>query len=232
MPIVDVNGLRMYYERRGTGPLVVLIPGLAGSVHDFGPMIDALAEHFDVLAIDNRGAGRTDKPDEPYTIEMMAEDTIGLLTSIGVEKAHVVGVSMGGRIAIELASRRPDLIDRLALVSTTAKVRQNLRRTFVMGLMSRLVQARGGEDKQPRYAFERQLAASGGYDGTGKLAGIQAPTMILHGRNDNTAQYDLAQALRDGIPGAELVTFAGGHMFFMMREKGRFTAELAGFLSG
>jgi pimeloyl-ACP methyl ester carboxylesterase len=229
VPTVDVNGLRMYYEMRGDGPPLVLILGLAADVAEFSRVIDALAEHFRVLAFDNRGAGRTDKPDEPYTVEMMADDTIGLMSATGVERAHVVAISLGGRIAIELASRRPDLVDRLALVSTAAKVRHNLRRGFVMGVLSRVLTA--GRDRQPRYAFGRQLDASGSYDGTAKLASIKAPTKVFHGRADRTAPYDLAVAMRDGIPGASMETFRGGHLFFLLAQRQRFAAELTAFLN-
>lgn len=230
MGIADVNGLRMYYELRGDGPPLVLIPGLGAPVKHFMPLADALAAHFRVLAFDNRGAGGTDKPDEPYSIEMMADDTIGLLAELGITKAHVAGISMGGRIAMELAVRRPDLVDRLALVSTVPKVRNTVRRKVIMGVMARLHPA-SASNPQPRYAFERQLAASGGYDGTGKLAHITAPTIVLHGKRDKTAQYDLATAMRDGIPGATMVTFDGGHVFMMTAERKRFIDELTSFLS-
>lgn len=229
MPTVDVNGLTMYYELRGDGPPLVLILGLAAGVDEFTSVIDSLARHFRVLAFDNRGAGRTDKPDSPYTIEMMADDTIGLMRAVAVTKAHVVAISMGGRIAIELVSRRPDLVDRLALVSTGAKVRDTLRRRFVMGVLSRLLSWRG-EQRQPRYAFERQLKASGGYDGTAKLASIRVPTRVFHGRDDRSAAYDLAEAMRDAIPGASMETFRGGHLFFMTGERQRFLTELTAFL--
>jgi pimeloyl-ACP methyl ester carboxylesterase len=225
VPTVDVNGLMMYYELRGDGPPLVFILGLATHVREFGPIIDTLAEHFHVLAFDNRGAGRTDKPDSPYTIEMMAEDTIGLMHTVGVKKAHIVGISMGGRIAIELISRHPELVDRLALVSTAAKIRHTVRRRFLMGVLSRLMTGRGKE-RQPRYAFEHQLHASGSYDGTTKLANIHAPTKVFHGRNDKTAHYDLAQAMHQAIPDATMQTFRGGHMFFVLGERQRFLTEL------
>lgn len=230
MPTVDVNGLRMYYELRGDGPPLVLILGLAASMREFGGVIDGLAEHFHVLAFDNRGAGRTDKPDSPYTIEMMAEDTIGLMGAVGVRKAHVVGISMGGRVAIELVSRHPELVDRLALVSTAAKVRHTLRRRFIMGVLSRLL-ATGGGARQPRYAFKRQLDASGSYDGTAKLGSIHVPTKVFHGRDDKTAHYDLAQVMHEAIPDASMETFRGGHTFFLMRERQRFRTELTAFLN-
>jgi pimeloyl-ACP methyl ester carboxylesterase len=229
MPTVDVNGLNMYYEVRGDGPPLVLILGLAGTMAEFGGVIDALAVDFQVLAFDNRGAGRTDKPDVPYTIKMMADDTIGLMSAVGVAKAHVVGISLGGRIAIELATSRPELVDRLALVSTAAKVRNNMRRKIVMGLVSRAL-ATGG-NRQPRHAFEHQRDASTHYDGTAKLASIAAPTKVFHGRGDKTAPYDLAVAMRDGIPGAAMETFQGGHMFFLMGERQRFLTELMAFLN-
>ncbi|HEX5401003.1 MAG TPA: alpha/beta fold hydrolase [Pseudonocardiaceae bacterium] len=231
MPTVDVSGLRMYYEPHGDGPPVVLILGLGGAVAEFGVLIDALAQHHRVLAFDNRGVGGTGRPDTPYTIEMMADDTIGLMSAVGFDRAHVIGISMGGRIALALTLRRPEMVDRLVLVSTGARVIRNVRRRFVMGVLSRIMPGRG-PNSQPRSAFQRQLAASGGWHGTDRLPEISVPTVILHGRQDRIAQYELAEELRDGIPGAKLVTFRGGHMFLMMGERQRFLDEVTAFLAG
>ena len=72
MPTVSVDGLKMYYELAGSGPPLVLIAGLGLDVSECGQLVDALSGRYRVLAFDNRGAGRTDKPDEPYTVRQMA----------------------------------------------------------------------------------------------------------------------------------------------------------------
>lgn len=87
----------MYYEFHGAGDPVVLIGGLANDLSESGQLIARLARTNRVLAFDNRGAGRTDKPDIPYSIEMMAEDTAGLMRALGIGAATVLGISMEGR---------------------------------------------------------------------------------------------------------------------------------------
>ncbi len=118
MPFQSVNGIQIYYEEYGKGFPLVLINGLAFPMDLWYLQIEALSRHFRVIAMDNRGIGRTDKPDEPYTIAQMASDTAGLLKSLGVAKAHVAGLSMGGFIAQELALTVPAMIDRLILIAT------------------------------------------------------------------------------------------------------------------
>ena len=98
MPYVKVNDIQMYYEIHGEGEPLVLILGLGTDISEWGGIIHWLAEKFQVLAFDNRGVGRTDKPDIAYTIEMMADDTAGLMQALGIQQAYIVGISLGGRI--------------------------------------------------------------------------------------------------------------------------------------
>src|SRR5579884_503569 len=124
MPTARVNDIMIYYEIHGEGEPVLLIAGL-NSDHTFyqrAGIISRLAERYQVIAFDNRGVGQTDKPDIPYSIDMMADDTAGLLQAIGITHAHILGVSMGGRIAVSLTLRHPSLVKSLILVSTTVKL--------------------------------------------------------------------------------------------------------------
>ncbi len=118
MPKVHANGINIYYEVTGTGKPLLLIAGLGYGLWLWHKMVPGLAKRFQVIAFDNRGAGQTDMPDGPYNVQMMAADAAGLLESLGVSRAHVLGHSMGGFIAQELALSRPDLVDRLILSST------------------------------------------------------------------------------------------------------------------
>jgi pimeloyl-ACP methyl ester carboxylesterase len=97
---------------------MVLITGLGYGLWWWHKMIPGLAEHYRVIAFDNRGAGKTDKPAGPYNVAMLAADTAGLLDALEIDKAIVVGHSMGGYVAQELALTRPDLISKLVLAST------------------------------------------------------------------------------------------------------------------
>src|SRR5260370_138160 len=107
MPRVRVGDIEMFYVEAGAGDPVVLIMGFGGDHTAWAFQLRPFAERYRVIAFDNRGAGQTDQPDTPCTIALMADDTVGLLDRLGVERAHIVGVSMGGMIAPELALRAP-----------------------------------------------------------------------------------------------------------------------------
>jgi 3-oxoadipate enol-lactonase len=135
MPYVKVNDIQMYYEMHGDGEPLVVILGLGTDVSEWDGIIRWLTEKYKVLAFDNRGAGRTDKPDIPYSIEMMADDTAGLMQALGMKQANVLGISLGGRIALELALRDAPSVKKLLLVSTSARSIRNWRRHFY-GILS------------------------------------------------------------------------------------------------
>src|SRR5207245_2584476 len=135
MPYIKVNDIQIYYEIHGDGEPLVLIVGLGTDISEWDGIIRWLAEKYQVLAFDNRGAGRTDKPDIPYSIEMMADDTAGLMQTLGIEQAHILGVSMGGRIALALSLRHAECVKKLVLVSTSARSIKNWRRRFY-GMLS------------------------------------------------------------------------------------------------
>src|SRR6266568_7136982 len=116
MPYVKVNDIHMYYEIHGDGEPLVLIVGLGTDISEWEGIIRWLAKTYQVLAFDNRGVGRTDKPDTPYSIEMMADDTAGLMQTLGIEQANILGISLGGRIALEMALRHAPSVKKLVLV--------------------------------------------------------------------------------------------------------------------
>jgi pimeloyl-ACP methyl ester carboxylesterase len=118
LPHQSVNGIRIYYEDRGQGEPLILINGLAFPMDLWFAQIEALSKDFRVIAPDNRGIGQSDKPDEEYAIKLLASDAVGLLKALGIEKAHVAGLSMGGFIAQEIALTYPDVVNRLILVAT------------------------------------------------------------------------------------------------------------------
>jgi pimeloyl-ACP methyl ester carboxylesterase len=229
MPTVQVNDIQMFYELRGEGQPLVLILGMTLDVSEVEPIIGWLAERYRVLTFDNRGAGRTDKPDIPYTIEMMANDTLGLMDAVGIERANVLGISLGGRIALALTLAHPERVEKLALVSTSARVHRRGWRFRVLGLLSSMSMLQG-KYPQPRYAFVRQRDASTTFNCTDRLPEIQASTVLMHGKKDKTAPFALAEEMQRGIRGAKLLPFAGGHLFFLLRERQRFLDATAAFL--
>ena len=228
MPYIKVNDIQMYYEIHGDGEPLTLIVGLATDISEWDGLIRWLAEKYKVQAFDNRGAGRTDKPDAPYSIEMMADDMAGLMQASGIEQANIVGISMGGRIALALALQHPERVKKLVLVSTSARSVKNWRRKFY-GILSGAPILRS-KYPQPHYAFQRQLQASSTYNCTDKLRELHFPTLIMHGKKDKTTPYTLAEEMHTGIKDSKMLTFAGGHLFFFMRERQQFLDAIVEFV--
>jgi 3-oxoadipate enol-lactonase len=114
------NGIELAYQVQGEGHPLVLIAGVGYGMWYWHKVLPALAERYQVITFDNRGAGESDKPDGPYTVPMLAADTAGLLDSLEVSGAYILGHSLGGFIAQELAVIRPDLVSKLILASTNS----------------------------------------------------------------------------------------------------------------
>lgn len=231
MPTVTVKDITMYYEIHGEGEPLLLIGGLSNDVTDYATMIPELARRYKVIAFDNRGAGRTDKPHSSYSIALMADDTAGLITSLDLGAVNVLGVSMGGRIAVDLALRYPQLVKSLILVSTFVRRITPTWSWRLLAVMLRIPLWRrmGMKYPQPYYAVMRQRRASRDYDATDRLAEIGVPTLILHGKKDRLAPYALAQEMHAGIRGSQMITVDGGHLFLFMRQK-PFLDAVVGFL--
>ena len=121
MPTVRVGDLSMHYVEAGAGEPLVLIMGLGADHLAWAFQLPAFAARYRVIALDNRGAGQTDAPDHPYTTRMMADDTVGLMDALGVSRAHVLGVSMGGMIAQEMALNHASRVRSLQLHCTLGR---------------------------------------------------------------------------------------------------------------
>lgn len=234
MPTIQVNDIHMYYEIHGEGRPLVLIGGLANDLSELETITRWLAQSYQVLVFDNRGVGRTDKPDIPYSIEMMADDMAKLLHALGIQRTSVLGISMGGRIALDFALQHPERVERLLLVSTSARVinsRRRQRRLRFMRLLSGLLSLKS-KYPQPPYAFLRQFQALNGYNCVDRLQELRMPTLIMHGKKDQAAPYALAEEMHAGIRGSQMSTFQGGHIFFFFAERQRFLEEIVKFMEG
>jgi len=118
MSTARVGDIEMYYEEHGSGDPLLLVMGLAADSTAWMFQVPDFARRYRTIAFDNRGVGRSSKPSGPYTIHQMADDAAGLLDALDVARAHVVGVSMGGMIAQELALRHPKRVRGLVLGCT------------------------------------------------------------------------------------------------------------------
>lgn len=122
MPNAPLRDIVTYYEEAGRGEPLVLVMGLGGDLQAWRFQVAELSKHFRVITFDNRGAGRTSAPDRPYSISGMAEDLNALLDALQVDKAHILGYSMGGYIAQEFALAHPNRVNRLILLATAPSI--------------------------------------------------------------------------------------------------------------
>lgn len=117
MPDVRVNDITLHYEQEGSGEPLLLIPYLAADNACYAFQVSEYAKHFTCISVDPRGTGASDKPAGPYSTEQFADDMAGLLGALGIERAHVMGLSLGAATGLWLASRYPERVKSLSLHS-------------------------------------------------------------------------------------------------------------------
>lgn len=119
---ITANDQKLYYEVHGEGEPLLIISGLAGDITGWAGQIEAWKQHFQVVAFDNRDAGRSSEAASSYTLMDMAHDALGVLDALEIDRAHVMGASMGSMIAQDLVLSHPDRVDKLVLVCTMAQM--------------------------------------------------------------------------------------------------------------
>jgi len=247
MPTVPVNGIRLYYETHGQGEPLLLIAGVGYGTWLWAKQIPELSQHFHVIAFDNRGVGRSDKPDSDYTIPLLASDAYELLRALHIEHASVLGISLGGFIAQQLALDHPEIINKLILCSTSCggptmilpkgEVLQFMafgagKETFQRGLELAFAQeyrekhpeeiarltAPMRRTPQPRYAYLRQFMAPLTFNSEPRLHEITVPVLVMAGEADQVVPVENSRRLAAQLPNAQLITFPNaGHLFVVER---------------
>ena len=256
------DGIRLHYEvlgRSGATP-VLMIQGLGADKHGWDMQRIPLALQYRVIALDNRGAGRSDKPFGHYSLEQMADDAIAVLDAAGAEKAHIVGASMGGAITQMIGLKYPERVLSLTLACTacrnhpwrrellagwaTAATERgvgNMTREaarWVIGPRSfrRLLPAFGwlGPLAMGRtsHAFVSQVKAILDVDDSvsDRLGEITAPTLVLVGNQDILTPRGDSEELVERLPNAELVVISGAAHGFMVEHATTFNKVLLEFL--
>ena len=118
MPNANINGINIGYQVHGNGEPLILLAGLGGDRNAWFLQVDTFKEHYRTITYDTRGTSSSGTSGSPCTIKIMADDTIGLMDHLSIDKAHILGVSMGGMIAQEIAIKYPQRVMKLILVST------------------------------------------------------------------------------------------------------------------
>ena len=120
MSIATVEGIDLYYQREGSGPPILFISGLSGGHHSWTPSVALLKQRYECITFDNRGIGQSSRPQTGYTMPDLTRDTLSLLDKLSILHTHIVGMSMGGLVAQNIALQRPDLVGCLVLVASFA----------------------------------------------------------------------------------------------------------------
>jgi pimeloyl-ACP methyl ester carboxylesterase len=245
------------WEEWGDGAPLLLIQGLGYARWSWEPVVPGLAERYRVIAFDNRGIGESDKPEGPYTARQMAGDALQVLDEAGVGRAHVLGASLGGMIAQELAVAAPERVEKLVLCCTTPGgvdavpmpevtvqlfaeaatlapevalrrfVENALGAAPAPGLVDELYRRRVENPPDPA-GWQAQAAAGLTFAGVDGV--IAAPTLIVTGTADNVVDQRNADVLAQRIAGARVERFPGaGHLFFW-EQTGAFVRIVSEFL--
>lgn len=130
MPRIKLSEVSINYELDGSGETVALLNGLTMDVNGWIGQVGEFSKHFKVLRHDCRGQGKSDKPDMPYTHELLAKDLNELMDRLGIVRAHLVGISNGGMIAEVFALNYPERVSKIVLVDTTSRISPILDRTL------------------------------------------------------------------------------------------------------
>jgi 3-oxoadipate enol-lactonase len=256
------DGARLHYEVTGRpgGDPVLMIQGLGADKNGWNLQRWALGFRYRVIALDNRGAGRSDQPFGTYTLEQMADDAVTVLTQAGYDSAHVVGASMGGVIAQLVALQHPQRVRSLTLACTACR-NHDWRRDLVsgwaatasergMGAMTReaarwVIGPRSWRRlapavtwlgpmraHQPSHGFVSQVRAILNADDTAThdLSRITVPTLVIVGNQDVLTTRGDAEELAERIPTAELVVISGAAHGLMVEHGTTFNRILLDFL--
>jgi len=231
MATVRVNDIDLYYESAGEGAPVLLLHGLGSSTRDWEYQIPPLAQSHRVIAMDVRGHGRSDKPPGPYSVKQFASDAVALLRAVDAAPAHLVGLSMGGMIAFQMAVDSPEAVRSLTIVNSGPAMilrtlsqklliqsRYAVVRIFGMRALARMVAGPlfpKPEQAELRKKFEdhvaendpkaylASLSAINGWSVAERIGNIACPVLIVASDHDYTpVAWKRAYAAQ--IPGAHV----------------------------
>lgn len=244
------NGVNLYYEWHGdaAGPPVVFVRGTGADSSRWLPQVEDYKKRYRCLIFDNRGSGKSDSPPGPYSVEMMADDTLALLDTLGVDTFHLSGLSLGGAIALRIAIEAPQRVATLQLHGSWARTHGYAE--MYLSLLKRFLETGGldlyyegallylfppeyitSEYEQVLEMLDRmkanssqveglmgQLEANLTHDEADRLHLVRAPTLVTVGELDMCLPPLYSEELARGIPNAELIVFPGGSHLFGLQD--------------
>jgi 3-oxoadipate enol-lactonase len=256
---VHANGIDIHCEIEGEGPWVVLGHALGCDLGMWDAQVAVLRDRFRVLRFDTRGHGTSSVPNAPYTFDQLAADINGLFSALGIERAHLVGISVGGMVAQEFALKYPQRLESLVLCDTTSQYPDGTDRIWQDRIalvraegMSPLVEATlerwftppfraARPDVMARIGGMIRATPAVGYIGCGaavptisttsRLGAIGCPTLVIVGEHDAGTPLAMAETIQQGIPGADLKVIASASHLCNVEQPEVFNAILLGFLT-
>jgi pimeloyl-ACP methyl ester carboxylesterase len=249
---VEVGGNRIHSLSQGEGPPLVILPGLLSTAQDASPLLAAFAPRHRTIAVDLLGQGRSSRPDIAYSIRDQSAAVIAFLEQSRLGPVDLLGVSMGGWIALDVAAKRPDLVRRLILASSGGLrfetdltpesfaprdadalngliARQSARPAPLPDFIARdAVRRLRANEWTTLRAARSMISWHDAYDG--RLGTVRAPALVYWGREDRIIPLEAGQRLAAGIPGARLVVSSGCGHLAVLECRDRFVAAVETFL--
>jgi pimeloyl-ACP methyl ester carboxylesterase len=235
-----VNGIKLWYAVFGQGEPVIFLHGGLANANYWGLQVPVVAQHHQVIVMDSRGHGRSTRDDRPYGYDLMADDVVGLLDTLRIDRASVVGWSDGGILGLDLAIRHPDRVSKVFAFAAN---------TDPSGVVD-------GVEKNPTFAsfiaragqeYRTLSATPGGYDAfvkaisamwatqphwtASRLRAIRTPVLVVDGDHDEAIKRPHTEMIAATIPGAGLLILPNTSHFLFLQDPDQFTWHIMHFLS-
>jgi 3-oxoadipate enol-lactonase len=259
MPVSRVNGINIYYEIHGDGEPVIFGNGVFSNTLGWVNQVSTFSKEYQVILYDMRGQGQSDKPKEPYSFELHAEDQMALLEHLGISKVHHVGISYGAELGLVFALKYPDMLKSLVACSAVsfigpllsemcqlwrhacvlaepkifyhATVPLNFGETFIRNNTAILEQAKARYAQLDYPALVQLLDAFLKLNITDQLSQIKIPTCVIAGEKDILKPaYPYSRLIHDNIPNSEMIIVCDSGHAITFEKPEEFNSIVLGFL--